>query len=43
MGYVRDFGQNGILLGIEKAPTARELDRRAEEVAALFLLIHERN
>ena len=31
-----------ILLGIEKAPSAREMDRRAGEVAALFLSIHGR-
>ena len=31
-----------ILLGIEKAPTAQEMDHRAEEVAALFLSIYGR-
>lgn len=31
-----------ILIGLEKPPTARQIDRRAQEAAAMFLQIHGR-
>ena len=31
-----------VLVGLEKPPTAKEIDRRAEEAAAMFLQVHAR-
>jgi AcrR family transcriptional regulator len=31
-----------VLVGLEKPPTAKEIDRRAEEAAAMFLQVHGR-
>jgi len=31
-----------VLIGVEKLPTAREIERRAEEAAAIFLQVHGR-